>query len=195
LVWHVLINGFITFKHNIGNRGISIQRKFTVAILLMLILVVSIATYMYFQKLSGDSYDSSQNVINIIFKYGVGAKNELNTFNGTYTRDMVVDPSITIWMILSQEELRQIQQKIAEIDLFSFPDSFPLNPSRFVTPEVDYYIKVQNGTQVKEITWSDNSLMESNVQNSLDQLVNFLISMIQQKPEYKALPTPRSAYQ
>ncbi len=41
---------------------------------------------------------------NIIFRYGVGAKNELDTFNGTYTWDMVVDPSITVNLSLSNKE-------------------------------------------------------------------------------------------
>jgi hypothetical protein len=188
------MHGFITVKRNVKNRGINIQRKFTVAILLMLGLVVSVATYMYLQKLSDDSYDSSKNVINITFKYGVGARNELNTFEGTYTKDLILDDNVTTRMTLSQEELSQIQQKIAEMDLFSFPDNFPLNPSGFVTPQMDYYIKVQNGTQIKEITWSNNSLMESNTKNSLDQLVSFLRNMIEQKPEYKALPPPRGGY-
>jgi hypothetical protein len=188
------MRGFITVKRNVKNRGINIQRKFTVAILLMLVLVVSVATYMYFQKLSGGSYDSSKNVINVIFKYGVGARNELNTFEGTYTKDLILDNTATTRMILSQEELSQIRQKITEIDLFSFPDSFPLNPSGFVIPQIDYYIKVQNGTQIKEITWSNNSLMDSSIQNSLDQLVSFLRNMIEQKPEYKALPPARGGY-
>jgi hypothetical protein len=160
----------------------------------MLVLVVSIATYIYFREPLGDTYDSSQNVINIIFKYGVGARNELNTFEGTYTKDMVMDNPITTRMILSQEELRQIQQRITEMDLFSFPDNFPINPSGGVTPQTDYYIKVQNGTQTKEINWSNSSLMDSNIQNSLEQLVSFLRSMIKQKPEYKALPEPTSGY-
>ena len=32
---------------------------------------------------------------NLDFKYGVGSRNELNTFTGKYTKDMVADPSIT----------------------------------------------------------------------------------------------------
>lgn len=159
----------------------------------MLILAVSVAAYLSFQNLSGGSFNSADS-FNLVFKYGVGVRNELNTFSGTYTKDMVTDPSITIRMILSQEELRQIQQKITEMDLFSFPDNFPLNSYGGVTPQTDCYIKVQNGTQIKEISWSTNSQMDSNIQNGLEQLVSFLRGIIEQKPEYKALPTPRSAY-
>jgi len=38
----------------------------------------------------------SDSNFNLIFKYGVGAKNEFNTFKGTYTKDMVMDPSVTV---------------------------------------------------------------------------------------------------
>ena len=67
---------------------------------------------------------------NLIFKYGVGAKNELNTFEGTYTKDMVMDPSITVNLSLSKEELDRIYKKIVEINFFGYPDQF----SVFVPP-------------------------------------------------------------
>ncbi len=51
---------------------------------------------------------------NLIFKYGIFAKNELNTFDGTYTKDMVQDPSITVELSLSEEELDSIYEKMAE---------------------------------------------------------------------------------
>lgn len=161
------------------------------------VLCVSATLVLVYALLANNfpAYDSSQNVINIIFKYGVEAKNELNTFDGTYTKDLIMDNTTTTRMILSQEELRQIQQKIGEIDLFSFPDNFPLNPSMHVTPQTDYYLEVQDNSTVKEVSWNTNSLIESTIQNSLEQLVSFLKGMIEQKPEYKVLPPPRGGYE
>ena len=60
----------------------------------------------------------SPSSFNLIFKYGVRARNELNTFNGTYTKDMVMDPSITVNLSLSKEELDRIYQKMIKIDFF-----------------------------------------------------------------------------
>jgi len=159
----------------------------------MLILVVSIATYISLQKTSRDNFNPADS-FNLIFKYGVGAKNELNTFNGTYTKDLVLDPSVTIKLTLTNEEKLQILQKIAEMDLLNFPDNFSRRQSPIVTPQTDYYIKVQNGSQIKEISWNTNSLIESNMQNSLEQFVSYLIGIIEQKPEYKALSPPRGGY-
>lgn len=129
----------------------------------------------------------------LAYKYGVGAKNELNTFNGTFTHDMVVDPSITTDLELTIWEKGQILQKIKEIDFFNLPSSYPEEPGRWMSTKVDYYIRVQYGSQVKEISWNNNSQEDSNVQ-SLEQLADLIQGMIIAKAEFKALPTPRGGY-
>lgn len=55
---------------------------------------------------------------NLIFKYGIGMKNELNTFEGTYTKDMIMNPSITIDFSLSDEELNKIYKRMIKMDFF-----------------------------------------------------------------------------
>jgi hypothetical protein len=61
---------------------------------------------------------------NLVFRYGVGAKNELNTFKQTFKKDMVNKRSITIKMKLSDEELARIHQKLNEVDLFNEISSY-----------------------------------------------------------------------
>ena len=66
-------------------------KKITLAILLVLILVLSLGIGLYTQKTQSDAKKAANvSAFNLIFKYGVGAKNELNTYNGTYTQDMVL---------------------------------------------------------------------------------------------------------
>lgn len=147
---------------------------------------------------------SSQNTIspspkndsnfNLLFRYGIGAKNELNTFEGTYTKDMVIDPPITIKLTLSDAELEQIRQKMGEIGFFDYPEGFPPRTDFEVTPCTNYYIKVENCFSVKETSWNENSLLENNTQGNLLQLVNLIRSIVEQKPEYKALPPERGGY-
>ncbi len=168
-------------------------KRFAVAILLILILAISLAVYLSMQKPSGDSFSLTDD-FNLVLKYGVGAKNELNTFDGTFTRDLILDPPVTTRLILTSQEKMQILQKIDEMDMFGFPDNFSKNPDVWVTPQTDYYIKVQNGSQTKEVSWNTNSLIESDIKNSLDQLVSYITGLIEQKSEYKALPTPNGAY-
>ena len=82
---------------------------------------------------------------NILFKFGVTAHNELNTFENSYTKDLILDGTITVTLVLSQYELRAIEAKLLEIDFFSYPADFKVVPPPgvsigMVTPALTYYM-------------------------------------------------------
>ena len=136
---------------------------------------------------------------NLIFKYGVGAQNELNTFEGTYTKDMIMDPPITVKLHLSQEELDRIYQKMVEIDFFSYPDKFfvsvpPGEVVGMVTPFLSYYFKVEYDSKTKELWWEDEIIKEDEKAEKLRELIKFIRDIIESKEEYKKLPSPRGGY-
>ena len=136
---------------------------------------------------------------NLIFKYGVGAKNELNTFEGTYTKDMIMDPPITVKLYLSQEEVDRIYQKMVEIDFFSYPDKFfvsvpPGEVVGMVTPFLSYYFKVEYDSKTKELWWEDEIIKEDEKAEKLRELIKFIRDIIESKEEYKKLPSPRGGY-
>jgi hypothetical protein len=134
------------------------------------------------------------NDFNIIFKYGVGEVNELNTFNNSFTKDMRLDPSITIWLHLSDKEMNQIKQKMVEINFFSLPENMPPRPDGcFVTPQTDFYIRAQNGSTIKEVSWCTNS-EENSIEQNLMQLANLITGIVEQRPEYRELPPPNAGY-
>lgn len=142
-----------------------------------------------------------QSDFNFIFKWGVSFEhpNELNTFNGTFTKDMILDPSITTNLVLSQQEIDRIYQKIMEIDLMSYPYTFKVNvppgsPTKGVTPSDRYYFKVNFGSQIKEVSWDDRILNEDAQASKLRSLCQLIINIIQSKEEYKILPTPKGGY-
>ena len=64
---------------------------------------------------------------NLEFRYGVMAGNILDTFEGTYTKDMVTDLPITVELSLSDEEKETIYQKMVEIDFFDYPEEFSVS--------------------------------------------------------------------
>src|SRR4030067_1505684 len=102
-----------------------------------------------------DDQTPGESGFNLIFKYGIGAKNELDTFQGIYTKDMVMDPSITIPLPLSREEKDRIYQKMVEIDFFNYPGKFSITVpagerSAIVTPFSSYYFKVQFDSRIIE---------------------------------------------
>ena len=109
-----------------------------------------------------DTPPAETSSFNLIFKYGVMAKNELNTFERTYTKDMVMDPSITINLSLTEEGLDRIYQKMVEIDFFDYPEEFSVSTEEeesigIVNPYSSYYFKVEYGSSIKELRWKDDT--------------------------------------
>lgn len=146
-----------------------------------------------------DNQTPAESNFNLIFKYGVNAMNELDTFQGTYTKDMVADPSITVPLSLSEEELDRIYQKMVEIDFFNYPDKFsvyvpPGEPVGIVTPYASYYFKVEYNSQVKELWWEDEIINENEKADRLRELIKLIRDIVESKEEYKELPPPSSAY-
>jgi len=139
---------------------------------------------------SENSLPSNPANFNLIFKYGVGAKNELNTFNQTYTKDMVMEPSITINLKLSDSELMEIYQKIKDLNLFE-ESTEPIEKNTYVTPCSNYYLKVQVDSTQKELSWDD---CRGRISDKFQQFTNYIIQIIESKEEYKKLPTPEGGY-
>jgi len=136
---------------------------------------------------------------NLIFKYGVGAKNELNTFEGTYAKDMIMDPPITVNLSLSKEELDRIYQKMIEINFFDYPDQFSVSVSPgesvgMLTPYHSYYFRVEYDSTVKELSWEDEIVNEDKKAEKLRELINLIRDIIESKEEYKQLPPPKGGY-
>jgi len=136
---------------------------------------------------------------NMIFKYGIGARNELNTFDGTYTKDMIMDPPITVELSLSKQELDRIYQKMIEINFFGYPDQFsvsvpPWQSGGLATPHCSYYFRVEYDSKVKELSWEDNITNPDKRADKLRELITLIRDIIESKEEYKQLPPPRGGY-
>jgi len=126
---------------------------------------------------------------NFIFRYGVGGKNEIDTFKGTYTKDMVTEPSITIDFKLSDSEMEGVYKKIEELEIFNITEKNKDN--LIVTPCNSYYLKVQSKSEVKDISW-DNCSGTPN--ERLTELSDYITSIIESYEEVKNLPVPEGAY-
>jgi hypothetical protein len=136
---------------------------------------------------------------NLEFKYGITAGNVLDTFEGTYTKDMVADPPITIDLVLSEEEKEEIYQKMVEIEFFDYPDEFYVDVSpgattTIVTPYSSYYLRVEYDSQTKELRWDDDIKNPDEQADKLRELIQTIRDIVESKDEYKELPEPTSAY-
>jgi hypothetical protein len=164
---------------------------------ILLILLLSVLLIMAGCGGAGDNTQEAG--FNFIFKYGVTGRNTLDTFQGTFTKDMVTDPAITIDFTLTAEEMDSINQKMVEIDFFSYPDIFSVTvpegeTKTEVSPYATYYFKVEYDGKTKELLWNDKYVNSDAQADKLKELIYLIRDIIEMKPEYMVLPEPSSGY-
>lgn len=93
-----------------------------------------------------------------ILGFGYYARNVLNTFDDSFTKDLVSDFATTDF-VLSKTQKKSIEDRMRRINIMKYPDVFkPLNNNYFITPYSTYYLKIQMDGIVKEIYWEDENL-------------------------------------
>jgi hypothetical protein len=174
--------------------------------LLLIVCLISSSLFLYLtgcdniNHAKGSAENTSQESdFNFIFKYGFSGRNTLDTFKGTFTKDMVLDAPITIELRLSQEEMNSIYQKMVEIDFFNYPDKFSVTvpsgvPETRVMPYSTYFFKVTYNGRTKELLWHEKVTNSEEGADKLRELINLIRNIIESKEEYKKLPEPKSGY-
>ena len=66
--------------------------------------------------------ESKPKDFNFVFTYGVNAQNQLDTTKGQFTKDMVLEPSITTSLKLSEDEMNSIYSEMNKINILDYPD-------------------------------------------------------------------------
>jgi hypothetical protein len=127
--------------------------------------------------------------------YGFG--NELNTFEQTYTKDLVLDGYITVDFWLTEAEQERISNKLDAVDFFQFPDTLIYqmgSDSIMVRIEPDpgwQFLRVADENRDKIVYWRYPLPEGNEFVPHLVELKNLIIDIIESKPEYKKLPPAR----
>jgi hypothetical protein len=126
--------------------------------------------------------------------YGHGAKNVLDTFNNTCTKDMISAHSITIPMRLTPEEKLRVYRKIVAIHFFHYPKVFAVPSNSRIMPHTTSTFKVRRDHQITTVYWDQISLGQNDPSRRLTELIRLVQSIVEAKPAYKKLPPPQGGY-
>lgn len=122
---------------------------------------------------------------------------ELDTFNGTYQKDLIPGLVKTrMWLTKNEQEI--ILNKLDDIRFFSLPDTVIIASEEGVALAPDFgvqRISVQYGSHNKTILWHEPTSPTSKVAPLIGDLSRLLLDLIHSKPEFKALPPTKGAYQ
>ncbi|MDT8860767.1 hypothetical protein N0O92_11020 [Alkalihalobacillus sp. MEB130] len=124
-------------------------------------------------------------------KYGVTAANELNTYENTYKKDLVVDGTVTTDMILSNEEIEVIYEKFRSANVLGLPDE--KGGSTCMEPHNRYELSMTIDGEDYHVKW--NTACESSALTKWEETMNFINrEIIYPKDEYQSLPEPTGGY-
>jgi len=131
----------------------------------------------------------------LIMKYGVRARNELNTLEGTFTKDLILAGNSTTRLKLSNSELEEIYKEMQAINIAAYPAFFEGESQQCVTPYITYDLTIHYKGTIKRIHWEDRSLSKTQQAIQLRDLVNKIVRMVEKKSEYKEMPAIEGGYQ
>ena len=131
--------------------------------------------------------------IHIHYQYGFN--DELNTFKGTFHKDLILDDSITIPFSFTEDEQRLIIDKTLAIDFFSYPDTLYREPGVRISPDPSPdFLRIKYENQEKRIVWFYPPNAPVNYLAPLQELTTLIRETIQAKPAYHRLPAARGGY-
>lgn len=136
--------------------------------------------------------------------YGVGAKNQIDTYKGTFTKDIVnpSKPNPTVQLRLTTGELSRLYGDLVSMHILDYPSQFPPPEDRgakngtmvHVSPSHSYVLRITAAGAEKVVTWDDDANLMTPEAKALRAWFRELESIIQSKPEYKAMPPAEGGY-
>jgi hypothetical protein len=121
-----------------------------------------------------------------------GFVDELNTFVGTFTKDLVMDGSITVKFWLSKEDQESIKKLAEEVSFFSIPNILPTLPGVRIDPDPSPDIlRIKYKDMDNTVVWSYPNDPENTNFDKVIELSLQIMSMVKRSEVYKSLPEAR----
>ncbi len=131
---------------------------------------------------------------NIELKYGVDARNELNTYDNILTKDLVRDGTVTVPFTLPDSDITHIRNMLLSIDFFSYPDTLrtgtPGSAAGQTEPHATYFFRVTDRDRTKTLFWDDVDPGRDTDANAvrLKEAIASIVSIVDSNPTYRELP-------
>jgi len=133
---------------------------------------------------------------NFSIQFGFGKNNEINTFEGTLTKDLIADGKAETDFTFTSKEMREIYEMMREVNVL---ESKRLKPNSIVNGcyqephEEDRWTIDINGKTIR-LDVSGAYCEPTDDAKELFDLRNEIFMIVKGKEEYKALPDPVGGY-
>ncbi|OBZ13157.1 MULTISPECIES: hypothetical protein [Bacillales] len=129
------------------------------------------------------------------FGYGEVNKNEINTFQGTVTKDLIMNGTASAKVTFTLEEKRSIYAKMREINIMGAKELMPASVGCEVVPYSEDSWEINVNGETKIFTWTDKHCEITNDAKQMLELRSFIQQIVEAKEEYKKLPESEGGYE
>lgn len=127
------------------------------------------------------------------FGYGEVNKNEINTYDNSVTKDLIMKGTAKTDALFSQDEMQSIYEKMREINIMEI-DGFSQQVGCSKTPSNTDSWKITINGDRKTFSWTDEDCSVSNDEKQLLDLRTYIQQIVNGKDAYKALPEAEGGY-
>jgi|SRR5215207_11475348 len=105
--------------------------------------------------------------------------------------------SVTIYLLLTDDELGAIYEKAISIGFFAYPSKFVIPDDQMIgyqAPASSYQLDMTNGEMTNSVSWTNNIMPRPTYTKAeeLRELIQLIEEIIRSHPEYEQLPEPSS---
>jgi hypothetical protein len=135
-----------------------------------------------------------------VASYGAYGKNRLDTFAGTFTKDIIsqTKPNPTVQLRLTTEELASLYQDLRAIRILDYPDSLdPSNTGKTgvtASTPTSYRLDIHVEGVDKTVSWDHGEFARTAQAKALLDWFEKLRAMIEANPEYQKMPPLEGGY-
>lgn len=132
--------------------------------------------------------------VEIVYRFGVEGRNELDTASERFKKDMILDGQLTTKLTLSLAERQRILALAEELGFFKLPEVIPDNGRGFMTPCDSFYLEIRTDGRTHSVRWDDCDGGESPEKVTLAKVGAVIEEIIHSKRAYRVMPLPHGGY-
>jgi len=180
-----------------------LRRRFSFLLLIFLLGACNHPVSKSKETESGSSSQSESNIMpentpedfNFSINFGIGMKNEINTFEGTFTKDLITVGTVTTDITFTEEEMDLIYAEMREINIADAKQFIPETIDCEMEPygEDEWNILIDGETIRHSV--SETYCNPTNDAKQLIELRETIFDIIQEKDNYKELPDAEGGYE
>jgi hypothetical protein len=145
------------------------------------------------------NYGVEEEINLILFNYNRKPKNSLNTLRGIFIKDLVLNGKTKTKLALTEAEMKEIENYIAKNNIMDYPNEITFETKNDIGRMKSYLTIYQDGKK-KLIEWNSFKNWRDYTEDMkkkvdiLNNLETKIIELIENKEEFKRLPSRNGGY-